>query len=313
MATAVFPVRGRHEGNRYSLEEVISVLTAQRLLINEAVGLLEQLDPDFDAQRVVIRVVSIEEGSLAWDLAVEIWGVYQKQITEKVVKGVEGALDVDVPKELEPLLTLALLAVTYWGLRYAYDRVARRKAKDKEPAPAPPVHIEGNYNTVINVIANETNTTAGSVERALHATLEKDHQKVAKAAVDFVNPARRRNDAGVTFDGMSVDIGPDALAEVPSDAELARTSESKRIPLDGVELSIRGTDRDSHTQGWRGLIDGDDRFPKRLPIVLDPTIDRESLADFHRVNADIIVEGEQFMDGSFVPRRIHLRRFDGLD
>lgn len=313
MAKAVFPVRGQHQGDRYSLEEVISVLTAQRLLINEAAKLLGYLDPDFDPQRVVIRVVSIEEGSLAWDLVVEIWGVYQTQITEKVVKGVEGALDVDVPKDLEPLLTLALLAVTYWGLRYAYDRVARQKAKDKEPSPAPPVHIEGNYNTVINVIANQTDMTEPAVERALYTSLEKEGRKVAKAAVDFVKPARRRSGAGIAFQGTPVDIGPDVLAEVPSDAELARTSEIKRIALDGVELSIRGTDRDSHTQGWRGLIDGDDRFTKRLPIVLDPTINRESLADYHRVIADIVVEGEEFMDGSFVARRIHLHRFEGMD
>lgn len=309
MAMAAFPVRGRHGGDQYSLEEVISVLSAQRLLIRGAVEFLEELDPGLDAQRVVIRVRSIEEGSLDWDLLVEIWGVYQTQITEKVVQGVEGAFDVDIPEQLEPLITLALLAVTYWGLRYAYDRVARRKAKDKKAPLAPAVHIEGNYNTVVNVISNTTNTTGEAVERALQGALQKDRLKVAKAAVDFVNPARKRVGAGVELDGTDVGIGSDTLAEVPSDAELARASEIQRIPLYGVAMSIRGTDQDSHTTGWRGLIEDDERFPKRLPIILDPAIDPEALANQQRVRADVTVEGEQFLDGSFVPRRIHMRAF----
>lgn len=309
MVVARFPVRGRHEGEKFTIEEVIATLTAQRTLIGEAVHFLEELDPEFVARNIVIRVIAIEEGSLIWDLVVEIWGAYQKQITEKVTGNIEEAFEVDIPDQLEPLLSLALLAVTYWGLRYAYDRVARKKAKDQEESPSPAIHIEGNYNTVVNILAGKTDTYPDRVKDALNLSAASDRAKIAKAAVDFVRPARRRPGEGIVVEGTPGVSAP-AVAEVPSDAELARTSEVIRINLDDAELSIRGTDRDSQTSGWRAVIEDDERFPKRLPLVLSPAVDPESLADFQRVRAAVTVEGDQFMDGSFVPRRIHLKAFE---
>lgn len=309
MAVAKFPVRGHHEGEKFTLEEVISTLSAQRILINEAVQFLEELDTEFVARNVVIRVITIEEGSLAWDLLVELWGVYQKQITEKVTGNIEEAFDVDIPDQLEPLLALALMAVTYWGLRYAYDRVARRKTKDEEEPPPPAIHIEGNYNTVVNIIAAKTDTYPERVKDALNLSAVPDRAKIAKAAVDFVRPARRRPGEGIVVDGTPGVSSP-AVAEVPSDAELARTSEVIRANLDDAELSIRGTDRDNQTSGWRAVIEDDDRFPKRLPLVLSPAVDPEALANFQRVRAAVTLEGDQFMDGSFVPRKIHLQSFE---
>lgn len=308
MPITSFPFRGRYEGHGFTVEDVISALSAQRLLIREAVEFLEELDPDFDATKVVIRVVAIEESSLIWDLLVEIWGTYQEQITEKVTGNIEKALDVDIPETMEPLVALAVVAVTYWGLRYAYDRVARRKTKDRE-APLPPaVNIEGNYNTVVNIIADTAHSSPMQVEKALNEALHPQRMKIAKAATDFVRPAVLRGGDGMTVEGAP-GFDRATIAEVPSDAELARTSEMVRLNIPAARLSIRGTDRDSQVTGWRALIEDDDRFPKRLPLILSPDVNPEQLADYPHIIGDVVVEGEQFLDGSYIARRIHLRGF----
>lgn len=309
MPVSQFPFRGNYEGSDFTVEEVISSLTAQRQLIRQAVRVLEEVDRDYDAQRIVIRVISITEGSLFWDLVVEIWGTYQHPITEKVAGSIEKALGVDIPEAYEPLVAIATMAVIYWGLRYAYERVAARKERDKSDHQ-PGVHIEGNYNTVIQILAGETSATAAQIEKAIDTALFPDRTKVAKASTDFVRPAKKRDSTINVNDAFDVDV--DTLREVPSDAELTRIAEPFFIELTDTPLSIRGTDRDSQQAGWRGLVENDDRFPRRLPLVLSPGIDPEVLADHARVNAVMTVEGERFFDGTMQPRKIHLRSYHPL-
>lgn len=252
-------------------------------------------------------MISIEEGSLDWNLLVTIWIEYQSGITEKVTGGIEGALGVDIPDGAEPFVALATMAVVFWGLQFAYERVTRRKVRDKEEVPPPAIHIEGDYNTVIQLVADKANTSAEHVDRALTQAFSKDRSKVAKAATDFVRPAKRRGE-GISIDGAP-DVSPELISEVPSDAEIAKISETEYLPLKDVTLSIRGTDRDSHQAGWRALVEDDDRFPKRLPLILSPAINLEDLADHHRVIATAQVEGDRYFGGKFVPRRIHLYEY----
>lgn len=310
MPVSTFPFKGHYEGDNFTVDDVIASLSAQRILIKQAVEFLEELDPDFDATKVVIRVISIEEGSLHWDLIVEIWNTYQTQIVEKVSGSIEEALGVDIPEAYEPFVALATMAVVFWGLQYAYDRVRRRKEHDKEKRPAPSVHIEGSYNTVVQLVAEHVDMSQEKVERALNEALFNDRAKVAKAATDFVRPAKFRN-SSISVIGAP-EVTRETVAEVPSDAEMAKTSEVESIRLNEVLLSIRGTDRDNHQAGWRALIENDDRFPKRLPLVLSPAINLEDLANHVRVEANVVVEVERFFDGSIIPRRIHLVEYRPL-
>jgi integrase len=220
------------------------------------------------------------------------------------------ALGVDIPEAYEPFVALATMAVVFWGLQYAYDRVRRRKEHDKEKRPAPSVHIEGSYNTVVQLVAEHVDMSQEKVERALNEALFNDRAKVAKAATDFVRPAKFRN-SSISVIGAP-EVTRETVAEVPSDAEMAKTSEVESIRLNEVLLSIRGTDRDNHQAGWRALIENDDRFPKRLPLVLSPAINLEDLANHVRVEANVVVEVERFFDGNIIPRRIHLVEYRPL-
>lgn len=307
-----FPVRGRYEGDNYTIDDVIRSLGAQKVLIAQAVRFLEHVDDDFDARKIVIRVVSIEEGSLLWDLMVEIWGTYQDPLTEKVTGSIEEAFGVDVPEAMEPLVALATLAVIYWGLRFAYDRVSKRhKKEDGKPLPAP-IHIEGNYNHVVQIIAAAADTSGQAIERALDRSVYAEGRKVAKAATEFIAPAKRNGNQRIFVEGAPP-ITEEVVKEVPSEAELSQTSTPMTIPLDDVALSIRGTDRDSKASGWRAFIDDDDRFPKRLSLILGLDIDPEELANHAAVRADVDVEGDESFDGAFVAKRIHLKRFSTID
>ena len=105
-------------------------------------------------------------------------------------------------------------------------------------------------------------------------------------------------------------IGPKALAEFPSDADLKGVDDSRIIDVEGALIDIRGTDRDKNNSGWGAVILNDERFPKRLPMDLYPTINPEGLAKYQQVTANLAVECERRPDDSLKPKRIHLLSFE---
>ena len=157
-----FPHRIKYQAGVSSIDEVIESLKAQKRLIEEAAVVFEALIEGFEMDKTRIRVVRVAEASLAFDFLVLVYGAYQKSIEQAVVGGAERMFGVDIPEQYEAAFTLVVLVIVYWVARYAYDAV-RRKRQEK-PAP---IHIEGSYNTVINIAAENFSLTPAAIENVL--------------------------------------------------------------------------------------------------------------------------------------------------
>ncbi len=279
-------------------------MEAQKELIEAGLRFLSEFDPNFRFDSAQIRVKSITTGTLGWDLLVEIYAEYQAQIEGQVIGNLEEVFDVDIPQQYEGLVTLAALAVTYVVARYAYDRVARQSGSS-----VPSVHISGENNIVVQQLAGTLDAAPEIVERALERSLPPAERKrlIARVA-DFLRPSKK--DAGQSIQLVGApDIPATVLQEFPSDAALASVDDSVNIDVAGAMLNIRGLDRDKHKQGWHAAVVGDDRFPKRLPMDLYPTVDPEELANYQTVVADLVIECEKISGGGQRPKRIHLLSF----
>lgn len=297
---------GKYTTSEFTVDEVIASLAAQKILVEEGIKFLTDLDPDFSLDKVTIRVESLGTGSLFWDLLIEVYGEYQTKIEEKVVGSLEEMFGVDIPQEYEGIVTLAALAVTYMVARYAYDRVARSKGENSSAAPV----ITGDNNIVIQQISSVVGQDPQFIEKALERTLPplRRKQLIPKVA-DFLRPAKKDRSAKIQLSNAP-DIGPDTLAEFPSDAELAAVDDSTVIDVEGATIDIRGTDRDKINTGWGAVVVGDERFPKRLPMDLYPTVDPDHLAQYQEVKANLAIECERKADNSLKPKRIHLLSFE---
>lgn len=301
-----FQHSGKYTSNAFTIDEVVASLSAQKVLLEEGVNFLAEIDPDFTLDKVMVRVVTIETGSLIWDLLVEVYGEYQTDIEEKIVGGLEEMFGVDVPTEYEAVVTLAALAVTYVVARYAYDRVARSKGDRSSAAPT----INGDNNVVIQQISSVVGQDPQFIEKALERSLPPAKRKtlIPKVA-DFLRPAKKDSNAKIELKSAP-DIQPAALAEFPSDADLKNVDDSAVIDVEGASIDIRGTDRDKINSGWGAIILGDDRFKKRLPMDLYPTVNPEELARYQNVTANLAVECERTADNKLKPKRIHLLSFE---
>jgi len=301
-----FKHSGKYTSGAFTVDEVIASLSAQKVLVEEGLNFLAELDPDFTLDKVTVRVDSLVTGSLFWDLLVEVYGEYQTQIEEKVVGSLEEMFGVDIPPEYEGIVTLAALAVTYVVARYAYDRVARSKGESSSAAPT----ITGDNNIVIQQISSVVGQDPQFIEKALERTLPPSkRKKLIPTVADFLRPAKKDRSAKIEMNNAP-DIGPEALAEFPSDADLKAVDDSTVIDVEGAIIDIRGTDRDKINTGWGAIVVGDERFPKRLPMDLYPTVNPEDLAQHQKVRANLAIECERRADNSLKPKRIHLLSFE---
>lgn len=296
-----FPHRVDYRDGTASIDEIIENLKAQKRLLEEGVKVLELSLPDLNIEAMHIRVVQVASGSLITEFLILLYGAYQEDIQANVIGGIEAMFGTDIPPEYEALVTLVTLAVVYFIARYAYDAV--RQKKQDRPAST---HIEGDYNTVINIISDKINVPASVVESAVHDAVPASRRRsLIKSVTKFLRPREDGRTSPVEVKGVG-EISPETLEEYPSDSELAEIDDSKNIDVPNAVLDIRAVDRDKNNTGWAAVIIGDKRFKKRLPMDLYPTINAETLAKKERVTGDLIIEGERKSDGTFRPKRIHL-------
>lgn len=306
----IVPHKIYYTANSIQLPDVIESLKAQQRLLEEGIAVLARAAPDSDLRLVAIHVNQIATGSLLIDLGLELYHAYQTSIDDKIIKGIEGLSGVDVAPEYEALVTVAALGVTFFVARWAYDAVFNRKKKDNPLLPhTPPVHIEGNYNTVINIIADRLHLEREAVERAFadELPLAKRSQLVARVT-DFLRPAKNEPGSAIEVSGLGA-IDAQTISEYPNEAELAGLEETTTLLYPRTKIEIRATDRDSLKSGWKAKIVGDKNFPHKLPMELDPGVNADQLADFKIVMADLSIEFIRDSSNSLRAKRLHLKKF----
>ncbi len=299
-----------YTANSVQLPDVIESLQAQQRLLQEGIAVLARAAPDSDLRLIAIHVNKIASGSLLIDLGIELYHAYQTSIDDKVIKGIEGLLGVDVSPEYESLVTIASLGVTFFVSQWAYDAVFKKRKKDHPDLPhIPPIHIEGSYNNVVNIIADKLQIEPQAVERAFADELPatKRNQLIPRVT-DFFRPAKNTPGSEIEIPGVGR-IDAQTISEYPSEADLAGLIETTTLIYPRTKIEIRATDRDSLKSGWKAKIIGDKNFPNKLPMELAPTINADRLADFKTATVDLAIELARDSSGALRAKRLHLQRF----
>lgn len=296
-----FPHRVDYRDGTASIDEIIENLRAQKRLIEQGTRVLDAAFAGLVIENVKVTVVAVEAGSLLTELLILMYTSYQEDVQGSVVGGLEGIFGVDIPPEYEALATLLTLAVVYFVARYAYDKIRERK-QDRPPS----MHIEGDYNTVINIVADKLSVPVSQIESALHEAVPVSRRRaLIRSVTRFLKPREDGRISPVEVRGFG-SLNEQGIAEYPNDSELSEIDDSRNLDIPSATLDIRATDKDRNNSGWAAIIVGDKRFKKRLPMDLYPTVDATVLARMDRVRGDIVVEGERNAQGVFRPKRIHL-------
>lgn len=209
-----------------------------------------------------------------------------------------------IPNSYDAVVTVLFVALLYTGARFIIE-----KAKGGRTSQAGSPHIEGDYNTYINLVAKTLNVSEPGVTEAIRKAVGKTRQPIlARAAIDIFRPAKRGGD-GRIHPLNAPPISRDTVAEFPTDLVLAELErDTVPIPIPDARVRIRATDRDKSDKGWAGIILNGDFTSKRLPLVLSPEVDPNELAKCDEVDVEAVLESKLLEDGRTKPYRIHIMR-----
>lgn len=145
--------------------------------------------------------------------------------------------------------------------------------------------ISVNNNTIINIGAAEAGMKPEALEKIVIAAIT-DKKANAKDAVELVKPAKRDDEAGITFNGNdSLVIPVNVVRATPSNLTMDALPSEQSYP--DVDLHIRATNLDSHKSGWAGLIPG--LVNRRVKLALADGLDAKRIVGKFSLRADVVV------------------------
>lgn len=286
---------------RIPVSDVAASLLANEQLVREAAYLLEALFSDLKVDHVEVNFRSATTSSpLKEIMAGAIFLAFQEDLTKQVPALIERVIGIDVPSDLEALVTVLVLVIAVYGIAKAIEIFGSKKAAEDGEAPS----IQGNFNTVLNVggdiIGVEPERIAEALERRYQG---RRGRTLARRALEFIRPAKREDGASITGGGLEIEAGTISVAPSALDIEMSEEDEIHE-PYMAQAVEIHATDIDSNNTGWAGHLPG--LWDHRLKMRLYPTIKTEELFGRRHVVADVLLVSKRDAAGDYVPYLFHL-------
>lgn len=280
-----------------SVADVIGTLEAQQKLIHEFGEIVDLLVDGLSIQRTELRVKSISSGSLKEAFFVAVFFVYQDELRQEVPALVEKWLNIPVGDSYDALVTVATIALAYYGADYAY-----RKLTDQLGS----ARIKRGLDDIVDELAHLSGKSTPEVRRIIEAHFKQKARlkELAKASIKFFRPSRnQKNDPILVGDRR---IESDVIADVPNQVDLkALDAADYSVPMYGTRIELRAKDHDHDGSGWGGIVGTISE--KRKPVRLYPTVSKDYLWQNDVIWADILVTYRAVAGGQ-EPIRYHIMK-----
>jgi hypothetical protein len=288
----------------YDTRETLSVFEiARSLLAVERAGreiplIFERSIDGLTVETLSVSLSELEHASPLRELFVfSLVVAFQDDLEVEVGNLYERLFGHSIPDTYDTALTIAVLVALFYGADFAY----RRMVADK-----PAVHLRAELEKQIKEFSERIGVDEDKVREVLDDVFGRRRLRaLARSAIDFFNPAKRREGSTIRVDQKT--LNPDAVSEVPSviDAETFEPPETSD-PYQGVEIELHAHDKDKAESGWAGAIPELDI--KRVRMSLYPPLDPEQIFTRDKVRGDIILVSRRQDDGEYEPYMFHLVR-----
>lgn len=278
-----------------SVSDVANSLLANERMIRFSSMILEECIEGFHVDSVNVKVKQVTHQSpLKELLAFALVVTFQEDLAKEVPPFIEGLLGTDIPDQYDHLVTVLTMILAIYGVSHTYKRIFPDKTPEK---------LQGDYDKLMIVAGdyinippeNLKNTIADKFKGGLLRPLQ-------TASLNYFRPAKKENSQIVGLDGNV--ISSDAVAESPSEIDLAGEDDLDTYPLQNVAIEIRATDLDRKKQGWAAVVN--DVTKKRLKMEIYPTVDIQNLIGKTEIKGDIIVVNKRDSGGDYLPNMYHL-------
>jgi hypothetical protein len=300
MARAEFTHKVDYPDNKgITLTDIADVLLAHERAVRVLPIILERSIEGLKVEKIEIRLVEAESGSLFSEFVVIVWTTFQTNIQARVISTVEALTGAEVPKEYQTLLTLLILLVIFYGAVWVYRRIHAPKDGDGG-------HIHNQYNSLLHLTAENLHIAPEALDSIIQdATKGPTRKAVGKAAQRFFKPAQRNGAGRVVLEHYG-EISKDTVAEIPTEVDIEAQDDPDTVNLPKVKIHLRAYDLDRRDHGWYGLVESEELAGQRMPVYLYPTINPESLKGATEIVADVMIEQRRDDNGEWHPKRIHV-------
>lgn len=269
---------------RIPIKNVIKGLLAAEALIEELKPSIRQVFDGIDIKEINVYVDKLETGSLIEDLAIDlVFGGEEeyKKFRQRIVK-IRGKVfkdksDSEDVKFMKQLLGILLAAAISSGVTWAV-------MSDSTTVPQP----------IQNYTTNISNSVIGVGDGALSGqnivdivSANSDKKQMAKAAVDFIKPAKDDPSASIKINGNEeLTIKPAFVKSTPATFTPPQPDE-KIDTYTNVDVHISASNERSHRSGWTG--EAKTILDTTTKITLTEDIDPRKLHGNVNIKADISI------------------------
>lgn len=278
-----------------SVREIAEALLALEKVANPVGEVIEALYDDVVYQSLRIELDELQSGSLSERVRFYLRLAFQKHVEKEA--GIEfKSLEGEQAEKKANIAGWALAVVVLFGAKAAADRVWPTKPKQ---------HIDQQINLTLQAGRDITGIEVEKLRTAVQRAIADDPSAI-KGAVGFARPAKSDDRAAISIDDAPF-LPPEAIAEIPSGMQDEEPQE-KVIELEGVEIYIRATDRDSGKRGWGATIPA--YSDKRIRLHVAPGIDLIKLAHCDVVIGDVAIFYSVDGNGNISKPHAHLYSVD---
>lgn len=284
------------------INDVIDSLTSLAKILPTTLPTLRYYDKINAPKRVECFVKSIEEGSLV-DLLITHFFFDSEDGAKAWMKAVKDKTGLTFMERKLPILSPIIKGIiVLGGLYYIKQIVATGHPTESDHSNT--IVLEDQARAIIQIGSNSLSIPEDEFKKLTETAVQK--QGVAKAACTFVRPAKTSSTpVAITLDGGSFgqEISETCVAAIPDVREL-NVLETCTQYLNNTEIQIRSCDMDHADRGWNAIVPA--VANKRLPLSLDPTINREQLMP-RQYQGDITLEYTVDNEGNRKYKKVTLR------
>lgn len=276
--------------------DVIEALLAVDALVRDAVSVMPSLIEGLRIEECSLNVRSLTQESPLRELFfISIFLAFQEELEREVPMLLEDIFDIAVSDKYDTIVTVAFLAVAFYGAGLAVD-AARKAFSDSLP--------RAKFEELVQVLALETGKAPSDVRTIIEARFAKPApaKRLVSAAKRLFIPSQRDKNAAVVIDRDRVPS--EVIREIPYPKPNEAAADFDRFtPYHGVELDLHAQDRDRAATGWAAVASS--ISPERLKVrVMDP-VQPGDLWGQDKATADIVLVSKLTSNG-YVPSEIQI-------
>ncbi|MEL0623850.1 hypothetical protein V6238_12180 [Marinomonas arenicola] len=279
------------------VNDIASSLLALDYIIRLSPKVLHEIFPEARIYGIDVFISELKSGSIYEDLVVKFLFGSQEKL-DIFVEQTRQKLGIEKIMNKPEILSTILLGLIFAGGIHYLNKNDPTKEKSM---------IEANNNTIIQIGAGLVDLSANDFQAIINnAVSGKDKDKLAKAALQVVKPAKLDPNASITFNSDSaLQVNKEAIKQIPR--SFNETEEKVELIEDytNIELEIRATDLDSAKTGWAVAIPSMEN--KRVRLQIDPRINREALLDVRSIHGDTTIIFGYDKNHKKVPKIVFLR------